>query len=314
MRAAPASIIAMIDIVRQNNRTAPPRIMMQRLPSAGARLALLSSQPGLPSRSMACFAAQDFTGGGGTTKSGLKRCAFTLQFDTKDLGGYLRDHEAVWPEMQEALAASGWHNYSLFYRPDGFAFGYFETESSGFEEACANMDGHDVNTRWQQAMSKYTPANLSPIDTAGTLEHYFYLGDDRVLDATSTPSPPPFTVQDYTGASRTAAGLKRCCFQMKYNTEEMAQYLRDHEAVWPEMQEALAASGWHNYSLFYRPDGFAFGYFETETSGFEEASVKMKDHHVYGRWKEAMSKYTPATVLPKDAHRCAGGTSMELTH
>ena len=118
--------------------------------------------------------------------------------------------------MQQALVACGWHNYSLvppppplhkppkltyltpiflqFYRPDGFAVGYFETDASGFEEAGGRMDSFDVNTVWvraccsslcflrgslkggcsqQEAMSKYTPANTSPIDAAMELQHYF---------------------------------------------------------------------------------------------------------------------------------------------
>ena len=80
-----------------------------------------------------------------------------------------------------------------FYRPDGFAVGYFETDASGFEEAGGRMDSFDVNAVWvracsssllshgnlkggcsqQEAMSKYTPANTSPIDAAMELEHYF---------------------------------------------------------------------------------------------------------------------------------------------
>jgi hypothetical protein len=47
-----------------------------------------------------------------------------------------------------------------------------------------------------------------------------------------------------------APGRRRCCFQMKFEPAELSQYLTDHEAVWPEMQEALVACGWHNYSLF----------------------------------------------------------------
>ena len=80
-----------------------------------------------------------------------------------------------------------------FYRPDGFAVGYFETDASGFEEAGGRMDSFDVNAVWvracsssllshgnlkggcsqQEAMSKYTPANTSPIDAAMELQHYF---------------------------------------------------------------------------------------------------------------------------------------------
>ena len=37
--------------------------------------------------------------------------------------------------MQRALVECGWHNYSLFYRPDGLAVGYFETDAD-FATAC----------------------------------------------------------------------------------------------------------------------------------------------------------------------------------
>ena len=43
------------------------------------------------------------------------------------LEDYKKHHEAVWPEMLEALRRHGWHNYSLFMRDDGLLFGYFET-------------------------------------------------------------------------------------------------------------------------------------------------------------------------------------------
>ena len=223
--------------------------------TGAARLARLSVQLRQPvlvrhrrfSSAVASWEPQEFTGGGGYTTSGLRRVGFTLQFDTANLPQYLTDHEAVWPEMQQALVESGWHNYSLFYRPDGFAFGYFETETSGFEEACSKMDATKVNERWQEAMSKYTPANTSPIDAAGTLDHFFYLGSDRVMTKPAQLNKPNFVEgQSYTGGGGTTrSGLKRCCFQMKFNTEELAQYLRDHEAVWPEMQQALEDCDWH---------------------------------------------------------------------
>jgi L-rhamnose mutarotase len=61
------------------------------------------------------------------------------------------------------------------------------------------------------------------------------------------------SLSHFTGISR------RVCFQMKFDSGDLDQYLLDHEAVWPEMQEALVRSGWHNYSLWYRKDGFAIG-------------------------------------------------------
>lgn len=81
--------------------------------------------------------------------------------------------------MQYALREAGWHNYSLFYRNDGLAFGYFETDARSFDQACANMEHFEVNEIWQDAMAKYTVANASPIDAAQELTHYFYLGVDR---------------------------------------------------------------------------------------------------------------------------------------
>jgi hypothetical protein len=47
----------------------------------------------------------------------------------------------------EALADTGWHNYSLFLRDDGLLVGYFETPS--LDDALAGMAATDVNARWQ---------------------------------------------------------------------------------------------------------------------------------------------------------------------
>ena len=67
----------------------------------------------------------------------------------------MKDHEKVWPEMQQALVRCGFHNYSLFYRPDGFAIGYFETDKS-LKEAMKRMEKEPINKKWQITMSKYT--------------------------------------------------------------------------------------------------------------------------------------------------------------
>ena len=48
------------------------------------------------------------------------------------------------------------------------------------------MEKKEVNTRWQHAMAKYTAEELSPIDAAQELQHYFYLGSDFVCSKGST--------------------------------------------------------------------------------------------------------------------------------
>ena len=124
------------------------------------------------------WAVQASTAGGGRTKLGRKRVCFTLQFDPTKLDAYLEDHKEVWPEMQKALVECGWHNYSLFYRPDGFAVGYFETDDS-FATACERMDKRPINNRWQATMSKYTPSGKEPLEEdSAELKEYFYLGEN----------------------------------------------------------------------------------------------------------------------------------------
>merc|ERR1712086_972018 len=218
----------------------------------------------LVTRFLSSWSPQPYTGGGQPTSNGLKRQCFFMQFENQNLDQYLKDHETVWPDMQEALVRCGWHNYSLFYRPDGFAVGYFETDSS-FEDAASKMEDEEGNTRWQEGMSKYTPSGVRPDQAFGTMEHYFYLGTDTSKASIPVTAKTDWSPQTYTGGGQpTANGLKRQCFFMQFENQNLDQYLKDHETVWPDMQEALVRCGWHNYSLFYRPDGFAVGYFETD--------------------------------------------------
>jgi len=57
--------------------------------------------------------------------------------------------------------------------------------------------------------------------------------------------------------------MERVCFQLRVRPDRLEEYKARHAAVWPDMLHALAAHGWHNYSLFLRPDGLLIGYFET---------------------------------------------------
>lgn len=47
--------------------------------------------------------------------------------------------------MLEALRGTGWHNYSLFLRDDGWLVGYLETPD--FRGALAGMAAKEVNDR-----------------------------------------------------------------------------------------------------------------------------------------------------------------------
>jgi L-rhamnose mutarotase len=82
-----------------------------------------------------------------------RRVCFLLKVKADLIDEYRRRHAEVWPEMLDALRATGWHNYSLFLRPDGLLVGYFETED--LDAALAGMAATEVNARWQAEMAPF---------------------------------------------------------------------------------------------------------------------------------------------------------------
>jgi L-rhamnose mutarotase len=104
----------------------------------------------------------------------MKRVGFQFKVQPDRLAEYKEHHKNVWPEMLEALHETGWHNYTLFVRPDGLIFGYFETDMD-LATAQAKMAAKDVNIRWQEVMSSFMDANARPDETFVELEEYFHL-------------------------------------------------------------------------------------------------------------------------------------------
>ncbi|EMF51902.1 MULTISPECIES: L-rhamnose mutarotase [Streptomyces] len=83
----------------------------------------------------------------------MQRVCFLLKVRAERIDEYRERHAAVWPEMLQALSATGWHNYSLFLRDDGLLVGYLETED--FPRALAGMEAAEVNARWQKEMAPF---------------------------------------------------------------------------------------------------------------------------------------------------------------
>lgn len=83
----------------------------------------------------------------------MPRICFTLQVKPDRLEEYKARHRQVWPEMRDALRATGWRNYTLFLRDDGLLIGYLET--ADFEAALAGMAATEVNARWQKQMADF---------------------------------------------------------------------------------------------------------------------------------------------------------------
>jgi L-rhamnose mutarotase len=85
---------------------------------------------------------------------------------------YVERHKAVWPEMQDALRATGWRNYSLFLRSDGLLIGYVEADDLAASQAA--MEALDVNARWQSAMAEFF-VGTAPTEGFPLLTEVFHL-------------------------------------------------------------------------------------------------------------------------------------------
>jgi L-rhamnose mutarotase len=80
---------------------------------------------------------------------------------------YKRRHDAIWPEMVEALRAAGIRNYSIF-RHGLQLLGYFETDDLAAMQAALRQS--EVNRRWGEWM-----APIMKIDVDATTGFPFLL-------------------------------------------------------------------------------------------------------------------------------------------
>ncbi len=102
-----------------------------------------------------------------------QRVCFQLQVHPGRLDDYRDRHRHVWPDMLAALRDTGWHNYSLFLRPDGLLIGYFETPS--LQAARDGMARTDVNARWQAEMAPFFVALHGHARPGFSAEEVFHL-------------------------------------------------------------------------------------------------------------------------------------------
>ena len=65
-----------------------------------------------------------------------------------------------------------------------------------------------------------------------------------------------------------------------------AEYIRRHDAIWPEMKQLLKAAGICNYTIFANGEEL-FGYYECE-KGVAFAERTQADSPVVDRWNEYM--------------------------
>lgn len=111
----------------------------------------------------------------------MQRVCFRLQVKADRIEEYKARHATVWQEMLQALAATGWHNYSLFLADDGLLIGYFETPS--LAEALAGMEATEVNGCWQAEMAEFFEelGDARPDTAFLQMEEVFHLEDQLLV-------------------------------------------------------------------------------------------------------------------------------------
>jgi L-rhamnose mutarotase len=106
-----------------------------------------------------------------------RRYCFLLRVRPERLEEYRRRHAAVWPEMLQALAETGWRNYSLFLADDGLLVGYVEADD--LQASVEAMARTEVNARWQAEMAPFFMDldGRGPDEGFVLLEEVFHLED-----------------------------------------------------------------------------------------------------------------------------------------
>jgi L-rhamnose mutarotase len=77
--------------------------------------------------------------------------------------------------------------------------------------------------------------------------------------------------------------VRRYGFAIQLKPERAEEYLRLHEAVWPEVQARMAASHIRNYTIFYF-GGWLFNYWEYTGQHYEENMAAIEADPSTQKW------------------------------
>ena len=102
------------------------------------------------------------------------RKAFRISVEPEYQGDYVRRHNPIWRDLEDALLAHGVRSYSIFLDPQtSDLFAYAEIES---EERWAAIATTEVCQRWWQTMRDIMPSNADASPVSRGLPEVFHLG------------------------------------------------------------------------------------------------------------------------------------------
>ncbi len=101
------------------------------------------------------------------------RKAFVMEVNPDMHEEYERRHNPVWPEMVEAMAAHGLHNYSIFLLPGtNQLFAYLEIED---EQRLSDLADTPACRKWWQYMKDIMPSNPDASPISADLREVFHI-------------------------------------------------------------------------------------------------------------------------------------------
>ncbi|MDQ0338700.1 L-rhamnose mutarotase [Caldalkalibacillus uzonensis] len=80
--------------------------------------------------------------------------------------------------------------------------------------------------------------------------------------------------------------MERVAFVLRIREKDQQEYIKRHQAVYPELLRAFEDVGIKTYSIF-MDGGTLFAYMEVEN--FNEAMAKLERHEANIRWQKYMS-------------------------
>ena len=90
--------------------------------------------------------------------------------------------------------------------------------------------------------------------------------------------------------------MQRIAFVMRVKPGQEAEYRRRHQAVWPEMLQALKDAGCSNYSIFMR-GGELFAYMEV--GDFDALRQALAASEASQRWEAHMTGIMEQAIMPE---------------
>jgi L-rhamnose mutarotase len=189
----------------------------------------------------------------------MERALFYLRIFPGTEAEYDRRHAEIWPELVDEIRESGIHNFTGFRRgTDVWYYGEYEPDA---RTAFAMHGPKPANQRWN---SYFDPIIAQITDDSGELLWY------REVFHSDSPETGPF---------------QRGLLSLVVEPSRIPEYEERHANPWPEMMDALAATGFGNYSGFRRGNHVVYyGEFRPDMDG---AFARIGATDVNRRWGEA---------------------------